>query len=524
MAAAADAAAAAATQRSDWDADAMMPLTRRDMLRLFLRQELGARAMCFLFGVSEAALHSPLQVRDLLAARTECELDCSEEFLRGLEETKVELETVRTQMVLGNEGFRVFCEQLETALLDAAEVGVPRDADTRNAQLPQYRGSLRVTVDVDVVGEQWSFATGDAESPLGVRVAACVEPRASPDGVPLSVSRAEGNAPITVFVPPGRAVADLTGKLHVWVSTAGAAGQPPQRRESDADADAFSGWLVYGRRKAFKRAVRTAIPSSSSFGPPPIGAPNAQSAPAAPRDLVSVMPMPPSSHTGAADSDSDSDADAQGVMQQQQARARRRASTLVQQAMERLQRHDSKGALNLAEEAVRLAPRMERALSTRAMSKKSLGLFEEAISDAMHARTLDPNAALPCWTIADAKRQMGRYDEAAVDASEAVRLNKNEPLAWRTRADCRLHQGRMEEAAHDAAEALRLDPRDSFAHAILGAALRAMGLEESARTHLQEALRLKPNNKLAQEELRRMPEGGRGDGDGDGGGGAAPAE
>lgn len=458
-------AADEAARGADEDARTI-EVTRRDLLALLTRQEMSARVMNFVFRVPEREAGSTLHVRDLLECRLEHELDAKKEFLDGLAFLGITPAQALESRVLSKETFRNYVEQLQEALLSAAERGGPGAAES--VQIPEYKGELRVLLDATVLGERVSAAMGAADAPFAVRLRATVAPRAPTAATAdAAVAVSAGGKSVALPLPrdhffetPG-----LGGGVYVWVSAPGEFN--------------FKGWLV--------RSVGDGHGAFRCTAEPPALRVARLLPPAAPEARVA----PPSSAAAAAQRPASPLSDATS----------KRVRQLVETVNSKLARGEHEEALSAGNEAVRIDPRSALGFRARAEAHRMLNHLREAIDDATVALRLEAGHPRALFTRAEANRMLGRHEAAIRDATEALRANPLLTDAFFTRGEAHRLQGSYKEAIDDATEALRLDPRHALALAARGASKRLLGDLAGAREDLEASLRLKPGYTFVEEQL-----------------------
>lgn len=152
-------------------------------------------------------------------------------------------------------------------------------------------------------------------------------------------------------------------------------------------------------------------------------------------------------------------------------------------------------AVGKLDRAVELRPKDAIVRTWRAWAKLQ-GLFDEkkAIDDANEALKLDPKLAFAYRVRGLAKAKDDRPKEGLADLNEAIRFGPHDSKNHVERAKLLLGQGQSAKALADFDEAIRLAPSDPEPRIERGSALVTLGREEDALEDAEEAMRLQPNS------------------------------
>jgi tetratricopeptide (TPR) repeat protein/tRNA A-37 threonylcarbamoyl transferase component Bud32 len=189
-------------------------------------------------------------------------------------------------------------------------------------------------------------------------------------------------------------------------------------------------------------------------------------------------------------------------------------------------------AERLCSEAIQLNPRLTVAYVNRAMTRRWLGRYQEALGDAEFFLTTMPTDPLATYERAMSllllgRRQQGRValqqafdlarkqrpnhppplkflqalvteletdepERALHEAARAVKAYPNEPRAWLLLAEVQCAQGHHEPALESVARCLALDPRSAKAYALRGTCHGTLRRFEDAEADFRRALELQP--------------------------------
>jgi protein O-mannosyl-transferase len=177
---------------------------------------------------------------------------------------------------------------------------------------------------------------------------------------------------------------------------------------------------------------------------------------------------------------------------------------------------DLAGALQYAEESIRIEPRNPEALNTRGYIRLELGDLEGARRDYEASINLSPAFASPHNNLGVLNYRQGRLEDAMANYREAIRLNPKDPEAQRNLGIALMDLGRTSEADPYIRRAYALNPESPDVLLNLGSLnLRENRLDEAVAL-FQRALALRPDFPAAQnnlgitlEKLGRLPEAER---------------
>jgi tetratricopeptide (TPR) repeat protein len=153
------------------------------------------------------------------------------------------------------------------------------------------------------------------------------------------------------------------------------------------------------------------------------------------------------------------------------------------------ERGDRRAALADFDAALRLNPKADKALNSRAVCHTYLGDRSAALRDFDSAIRLNPDSSY-LVNRGILKRDTGDFDGALKDFSAVIALNRRHAGAFCERADTWRMLGDWARARADYTSVLRLNPAHAYATFFLGAVLLEKGESARAVTALNKALAL----------------------------------
>lgn len=150
-------------------------------------------------------------------------------------------------------------------------------------------------------------------------------------------------------------------------------------------------------------------------------------------------------------------------------------------------------ALDMADEAVRIAPHSALAHSMRSTVLFALGKFEEFERAARRAIALNPGSGEHQLTLGNRLYVMGRYEEGAKLVQTANAREYYHPAMSYGVPILELYRQRDYEGALRLASNLNIDDKYYFMHVMLAAVCGQLGLAIRADKHLNVLRRLRPN-------------------------------
>jgi tetratricopeptide (TPR) repeat protein len=99
----------------------------------------------------------------------------------------------------------------------------------------------------------------------------------------------------------------------------------------------------------------------------------------------------------------------------------------LEKARQEFGRLDLPAASTEVERALRIAPGCAQAFAMRAFIELASSKFDSAMTDALHATSLDPNDAISFLTLATAENSRGAFESAAAAAQKAL---QRQPGLW----------------------------------------------------------------------------------------------
>ncbi|MER5988865.1 tetratricopeptide repeat protein, partial [Streptomyces sp. NPDC001787] len=134
------------------------------------------------------------------------------------------------------------------------------------------------------------------------------------------------------------------------------------------------------------------------------------------------------------------------------------------------------------------------AITQRGITRRLMGLYDEALTDFNHALELDNTDT---WAITQrgiTRRLMGLYDEALTDFNHALELDNTYVWAITQRGSTHRQAGRLDDALSDLTHAIELDPSDVHALAERCISYRQGSRPGEARADLEILLQASPDD------------------------------
>lgn len=158
---------------------------------------------------------------------------------------------------------------------------------------------------------------------------------------------------------------------------------------------------------------------------------------------------------------------------------------------------DSTGALEAADEALRLRPGFPEAFINRGNALNGLRRSEEAVQAFQAALRRLPRDAIAHLNLSNAYRALKRHEEALASLDRAVALAPNLVAAHRNRGNVLYDVGRREEALACYDRALALEPQAAETHFYRGNVLQDLGRYAEAMESYARAGQLDPKQSKA---------------------------
>lgn len=162
-------------------------------------------------------------------------------------------------------------------------------------------------------------------------------------------------------------------------------------------------------------------------------------------------------------------------------------------------RHDR--AIELIEEAARLAPGRPDFLNTLGVAHQALGNVAEAEDCFREALSLQPDYAAAHNNLGIALRELKRPQEAERSFHDAVRFEPDNAEAHNNRGNVLSELGLLEKAERSLRHAIRIRPEYAEAHGNLGIVLRGLRRLAEAERCVRRAIALKPDYAEAHNDL-----------------------
>jgi Flp pilus assembly protein TadD len=152
-------------------------------------------------------------------------------------------------------------------------------------------------------------------------------------------------------------------------------------------------------------------------------------------------------------------------------------------------------ALDAANAAARLDPKLADAYSARAVALASAWKWNAATQDFERALALDSmNARAHQW-YGEHLLVIGKPAPAVRELATAARLDPSSPIIAGSLAIALMHAGRRNDAVKQAQNAVAMDPSFATTHFMYGAVLLYAGMARDAVIPLGEALQLAPDSR-----------------------------
>jgi tetratricopeptide (TPR) repeat protein len=155
-------------------------------------------------------------------------------------------------------------------------------------------------------------------------------------------------------------------------------------------------------------------------------------------------------------------------------------------------------------------PQNYRALCLLALARVNNNGPDQALSAALAAISLDPEAEWAYRLASVSMSRLGRHEDAVSMARRAVSLAPYGPEGYRQLARALVGHGHdLEEARLVADRALTLDPHSVHSFVTVGTVADAAGRKAEAEAAFRQALTIDPNSSVAHNELARITLGAR---------------
>ena len=166
--------------------------------------------------------------------------------------------------------------------------------------------------------------------------------------------------------------------------------------------------------------------------------------------------------------------------------------------------------------AIRLRSTFARAYNNRAVAKRRLRRYKEAMADYDEAIRLKPKFVGAYNNRGSLKRRIGLHEEAMADYNTAIDLDSGYAKAYNNRGNLLRRLARCEEAMADFDDAIRMSPTYATAYFNRGNLKTRLGRYEEAIADYDAALRVKPDfsgaRRCKRVALRRQSQGAAVDG------------
>ena len=124
--------------------------------------------------------------------------------------------------------------------------------------------------------------------------------------------------------------------------------------------------------------------------------------------------------------------------------------------------------------------------------------FDQAVADANHALSVDPNNPVAYLSRGTVSRLNGKFQDALADFDRSISLNPKDGAAFSERGQAYMGLGQLDKALVDFDQALVIDPTSDSARGARGLALMLKGNGAEGLVDIKSALERNPRNQLAE--------------------------
>jgi tetratricopeptide (TPR) repeat protein len=154
--------------------------------------------------------------------------------------------------------------------------------------------------------------------------------------------------------------------------------------------------------------------------------------------------------------------------------------------------HNDKQAMEDFEAAIKLDPKLWKAIHNRGVSKASLSDIKGAMSDFDQVVRLNPDYANAWYNRGELKYDQGDFAGALADYNRAIGIEPRDAGFYNSRGHTQYRLGRLREALSDYNRAVGIDPNNAAALVNRGDAYREQAIYGPAASDYREAIRLDP--------------------------------